>query len=85
MIKKDLPMRIINQTLALFNKQSISEYRTWENRNFLYLALLKNNVELVRTLLSYYDYKSFFERTSSGSYAQLEAIKSSNIEIRKIV
>jgi len=51
----------------------------------LHVALLNNNVELVRGLLSYFNYKSFFERTTNGSYPQLEAAKSSNIEIRRIV
>ncbi|CDW87982.1 UNKNOWN [Stylonychia lemnae] len=85
MIKKDIPLRIINQTLALFNKKSISEYRTRENSNLLHRAIMKENIDLIRALLSYFDYKSFFERSSNGAYPSLEAQKSSNLEIRRIV
>eukprot|EP00347_Sterkiella_histriomuscorum_P009589 403340626 len=71
------------ELLLSFEKQEQSYIQ--EDKNLLHLAIRFDNLELVRNLLSNFGSKSFYERATDGTYPALEALKSQNLEIRRII
>ena len=68
-----------------YPNKEIASYRDKEKRSFLYLAIEKENFDLIEKLLPYYNSSSFFERTGFSSYTKLAAAKCLNKDITQMV
>ena len=42
-------------------------------------------MELIRLLMPYFDLLTYFERATDGTYPELVAVKSKNLELRKMI
>ena len=73
MIKKNIPLNIIKKLIGIYSKEAIANHRDKNKKSLLQLAINKEVIDLVKVLMPFFDNKSFYLRSSDGSYPLLDA------------